>query len=308
MSSTPALTGSPFGLLPTELRLSIWEYAMHRETVVQLNLAEADVNSGSTLPEPSKTASSTVKDGLELNVYPSSEDVRLANNVPSTLALTQTCRQLRYEAMPIFLEANSFIAHCPIFDNSNGHGEVKSKSVEGNRKQIQGWLRSLDDEVEDWSSRVRNLTLDLGVWQICGCKSSSQALVDAMCGFSADFPSSRNRELKVKIAVQWRAICPCCERGTDDESTWPFKFEIVRGNSDAFFQAVIKTCEGKAEWILKRQGICGRTRVAWLMQLERTSARLVEFFGDLKRSDELWMGEGCSGFVEEAGSGEGDYS
>ncbi|SMR48764.1 unnamed protein product [Zymoseptoria tritici ST99CH_1E4] len=299
MSSTPALTGSSFGLLPTELRLSIWEYALHRESVVQLNLAEADINSGSSTPDPSKTASSTVKDGLELNVYPSSEDGRLAKKVPSILALAQTCRQLRYEAMPIFLEANSFIAHCPIFDNSNGHGEVKSTSVEGIRKQIQGWLRSLDDEVEDWSSRVNNLTLDLGVWQICGCKSSSQALVDALIGFSAEFPPRIKRTLKVRIAVQWRAICPCCERGTDDESTWPFKFEIERGNSDAFFQAVIKTCEGKAEWILKRQGICGRTRVAWLMQLERTSARLVEFFGDLKRSGELWVGEECSGVVGE---------
>jgi hypothetical protein len=148
----------------------------------------------------------------------------------------------------------------------------------------------LDDDDEDWSSRVKDLTINLGIWRICDCKSSSQCFVDALTGFSADFPPRRSRALKVIFAVQWRAICSCCESEIDDESVWPLVFELERGDHDAFFEAVLSVCEGRAKWILGREGLCGRTRMAWLVQLERASGRLVELFGALGMSGKFWEG------------------
>lgn len=57
--------------------------------------------------------------------------------------------------------------------------------------------------------------------------------------------------------------------------------ELERGNNDAFFDAVLNVREGGAKWILGREGLCARTRMAWRVQLERASGRLVEVFGEL---------------------------
>lgn len=291
MAISPALQGSSFTRLSTELRLMIWEFATYSEDGIQLNHTEindADVANRDDSKE--QHSSPLVNDDLEFTVFTVEEDF-VVGKMPSILALCQTCRQIRYEAMPIFLEANSFHALCPIFDNSKGHGEVSSDAVQFNRGRIQSWLRSLWNVDESWPSHVKDLTIDLGLWRICGCKSSSKCFVDALMGFSADFPPGRSRKLKVKFAVQWRAICPCCEGETNDESVWPLAFEIVRGENDDFFDAVLSVCEGRAKWILGREGLCGRTRVAWLVQLERASGRLVEIFGELGRTGEFWEGK-----------------
>jgi hypothetical protein len=209
--------------------------------------------------------------------------------------------------MPVFLEANSFHALCPIFDNSKGHGEVNYDAVQYSRRRLRSWFQTLNNDDEIWSSHVRDLTINFGLWRICGCKSSSQCFVDALTRFSAEFPPQRSRTMKVKFAVQWRAICPCCEGETNDESVWPLPFEIERGDNDSFFQTTVKACEGRAKWILGREGLCARTRMAWLVQLERASARLVEVFGALGRSGDFWEGrEYFDGVSEVAGEGRGE--
>lgn len=291
MAISPALESSPFGRLSAELRLIIWEYALYREDGIQLNHIETPNECSTANIEPNQHASSTASkfDGLELTVY-TIDDTYNTEKQPPLLSLTQTCKQIRYEAMPVFLESNAFHALCPIFDNSKGHGEVVQDAIQYSRRRIQTWLRILQNDEENWPAQIKDLTIDLGLWRICGCKSSSQCFVDALTGLSSDFPVRRGRSLKVKFAVQWRAICPCCEGETNDESVWPLTFVLERGNNDAFFEAVLQSCEGRAKWILAREGLCGRTRMAWLVQLERASGRLVEVFGGLGRSGKFWEG------------------
>lgn len=268
---------------------------MFSEDGIQISHANAGDQVANTKCNATKAPPTPpVNDGLEFTVF-TVEDTFVPEERPPILALTQTCKQIRDEAMPIFLEQNAFHALCPIFDNSKGHGEVKSDATQCNRRRIQSWLRTLRDDDENWPSRIKDLTIDLGIWRICGCKSSSKCFVDALTGFSTDFPPQRSRRLKIKFAIQWRAICPCCEGETNDESVWPLVFELERGDNDAFFEAVLHVCEGRAKWILAREGLCGRTRMAWLVQLERASGRLVEIFGELGRSGKFWEGgkESC---------------
>lgn len=284
---SPALETSPFGRLSIELRLMIWEYTLQEEECISLNHIATNDTEPTKKDESDQSAShNSTSDGVELNAY--ILDDLPPEKQPSILSLTETCKQVRYETMPIFLESNSFHAACPIFDNSKGHGEISSDATQHHRQRLQTWIQTLENNDETWPSRIRNLTIDLGIWRICGCKSSSEAFVDALSEFSASFPRKSRRMLKVRFQVQWRAICPCCESDTNDESVWPLEFELERGRNDKFFEAVMEVCEGRAKWILGREGLCGRTRMAWLLQLERASGRLVEVFGWLGRAGREW--------------------
>jgi hypothetical protein len=285
MTISRALQSSPFGRLPAELRLLIWEYAMYREGLTQVSVAEVDIDGDSGAVHE---GSSTFKDDPEL-VLCTPDDNLILDKLPPILSLTQTCHQIRHESMPIFLSSNSFVVHCPIFDSTTSHGSINPDLLQSSLKHIETWQSTLNTNDSHWSSSINNLTLDLGLWQITGCKASPEALVNTLTSFSASFPPRKARVFKIRLTVQWRMICPCCESQKDDESVWPLVFELERGKNDAFFEAIMTSCKEKEKYILEMDGVCGRTKAAWLMQLERTSGRLVEGFAGLQRSCENWM-------------------
>lgn len=144
---------SPLNKLAAELRIKIYEFALVRD------------------------------EGLQLSTAALVPRIRHPEDTLNLAALTETCKQIRQEAMPVLL-GNNITLHS---DASRGT-YYYTNGPQGSEIQMcfykfEQWLHVLGPYV----SSLRRLHLDLGIWQSGTHDSSKDQLATCICWTAREF-------------------------------------------------------------------------------------------------------------------------
>ena len=227
---------SPLQRLPGELRNRIYEFALFQSDDVTINISKG-------IPQ-----------------------LHGDTNVKHTLALTTTCKQLRYEASPIFYEVNKFTLL------SKQVGEPYSGDIRDDHNiQWQKGLRTWLDQIREQNrAALHHVEIDIGTSFMYNYVPSSENVWRSVTGVLSQF--DKNTRVNMKTELDWTY-----------ESRRAFALSIQLSDPMAARKAVNEVMEEQRRELMPwcRSNHAGSRRATYMTVELETCAQELESFVSL---------------------------